>query len=84
MRVAAEQEAKEEREEWSRMAFLGYQLTAPYRTAPLTFSEYLQKVGLAPLSGSMPEIPEESFAVIKERALARAEAIMQRDTGKLQ
>lgn len=79
VRVAAEREAEEERNQWLRAAFIGYQLGAPYRKRPLSFGQYLRQVGLAPSSTSASPAPTEDLAVVKNRALAAADRIRERD-----
>ncbi len=78
VRVAAEREAQEERNQWVCAAFIGYQLSAPYRKQPLSFGAYLRQVGLAS-SGTSASVPSEDLAVVKARALAIGEDIAARD-----
>lgn len=81
MRVAAERKAQEERNQWLRAAFIGYQLTAPYRNYPLSFGAYLDQVGLGS-SGASASVPTEDLAVVKARALAIGDDIEARDKAR--
>ena len=79
VRVAAEREAQEERNRWLRTAFLGHQISAPYRKQPLSFAQYTRHLGLAPSPARAHAAPEEDLAEVKRRALATADRIRAMD-----
>ena len=82
IRVAAEREAEEAREKWRLAAFTGYLISAPQRTKPVSFAQFLREIGMESAPGSVSRAPSEDMAVVKERALAIGASIRDRDPSR--
>lgn len=67
---AIEQAAKGYRQDLRRLAFLGWQVQAPFRDRGLSYSQYLQELGLGEEEKSPP------VRVTKDEALDRAREIL--------
>jgi len=82
MRVAAECDADDRRERLRECAFIGWQVAQVLAQQPVSFGDYLRRLGLDYEREELSRMTPEQRAAEHDRSIANAERVMARMEGR--